>query len=843
MAWTSLVKDSTAGNVKLNIDYNIVSAERTSNTNVKVTFGIRFSMSTNTYTENSIAAFVDGAIKWAFNSNSGASHTNKGTYYYATNSTGTHTTESSPLTKDISVSLTQTSASFTVGYGWNKYTPTQVGSSSITVTFPTGATTPTGLSCSLSSITEDRATLNGSYSSDGGASVTSSGFQYHASGGSWASFSNNSTALSPNTKYWFRYYATNSQGTSYSSEITATTYNNPYLTSAPNFTIGNTLSIGFYNPLNRDVYIYIINPKGTEQGGDHTTGTSISGYTNATWQNFFYAGIPTSKTGTYKVRLVCSQRGIDTTSNGGTYSIKNSSDEKPTFTSSYITNVQNTAYTSIAGNNKFIEGHNTLTGSITPMIGNKSATPDKYIISSSGIDSVEKSYSSSAQSFQLNNIKNGTISISAYDKRGLYTSTSISVDYVPYSKPSVSTSRLVRQNGIGTAAIITFTGKYTNWSGLSTTNNIQTIKYRTKLTSASWSGVAWKTLPTSATITSSSGTWSLNATLSDTFATTSNYNLQLQITDKLDVTETSDYLISTADAFIWRDLANKRLGINKKPDYPLDVNGDIKSNNVRTGNVILSGQAQRSSGGSWIKARDNAVVMQTRHTTSAGSSWNPVACVKTAAGSWSIGNVGNEILAFSHDTDADYNAGNNNHTVYALNSGGGGDIITSDILLDKIYPVGSFYISGKSTSPASLFGGSWTRVSGRFLYAYAGSATKVGKDSVSTYTGGTTTGVALGTSQIPAHDHGSKTLTGTIRFRAATSGSNIADAEPAGQILKYTEDGGAVWSQGLNYTSGSNKPTDLIAINATHTHSSVGSGGTHAHYVPWIDVYVWERIS
>lgn len=40
----------------------------------------------------------------------------------------------------------------------------------------------------------------------------------------------------------------------------------------------------------------------------------------------------------------------------------------------------------------------------------------------------------------------------------------------------------------------------------------------------------------------------------------------------------------------------------------------------------------------------------------------------------------------------------------------------SDIL-NLVYPVGAIYISYNSTSPATLFGGSWTRIQGRFLLA------------------------------------------------------------------------------------------------------------------------------
>lgn len=34
--------------------------------------------------------------------------------------------------------------------------------------------------------------------------------------------------------------------------------------------------------------------------------------------------------------------------------------------------------------------------------------------------------------------------------------------------------------------------------------------------------------------------------------------------------------------------------------------------------------------------------------------------------------------------------------------------------LDKIWPIGSVYISVNSTNPSSLFGGKWEQLSGRF---------------------------------------------------------------------------------------------------------------------------------
>ena len=58
-----------------------------------------------------------------------------------------------------------------------------------------------------------------------------------------------------------------------------------------------------------------------------------------------------------------------------------------------------------------------------------------------------------------------------------------------------------------------------------------------------------------------------------------------------------------------------------------------------------------------------------------------------------------------------------------------------------IYPVGALYISYSSTSPASLFGGTWTPITGRFPYFNAGIST-----------GGSNTHT-LSTNEIPSHRH------------------------------------------------------------------------------------------
>ena len=93
-------------------------------------------------------------------------------------------------------------------------------------------------------------------------------------------------------------------------------------------------------------------------------------------------------------------------------------------------------------------------------------------------------------------------------------------------------------------------------------------------------------------------------------------------------------------------------------------------------------------------------------------------------------------------------------------------------LLDVIYPVGSCYFSISSISPASIIGGTWSAIGGRFLLG-----------ANSTYSAGSQDGettVTLTVSQMPSHIHsGTRTITSTLsqnyegRENLALSGRNI----------------------------------------------------------------------
>lgn len=150
-------------------------------------------------------------------------------------------------------------------------------------------------------------------------------------------------------------------------------------------------------------------------------------------------------------------------------------------------------------------------------------------------------------------------------------------------------------------------------------------------------------------------------------------------------------------------------------------------------------------------------------------------------------------------------------------------------IVDIIYPVGSIYITASATSPAVLFGGTWTQIKDRFLLA-AGSTYKAEA------TGGAATH-KITTEEMPSHSHDVSGYTDSENVGHSHSIPNIQSGS-SGEYGAYAE----TWG----YGSGSrNLNTDFIDI--THNHyvdlTSDFTGGNTAMSImpPYLVVYVWKR--
>lgn len=163
--------------------------------------------------------------------------------------------------------------------------------------------------------------------------------------------------------------------------------------------------------------------------------------------------------------------------------------------------------------------------------------------------------------------------------------------------------------------------------------------------------------------------------------------------------------------------------------------------------------------------------------------------------------------------------------------------LNSSSIVDLIYPVGSIYMSVNSTSPQTLFGGTWVQLEDTFLLG-AGN----------TYTAGSTGGSAshtLTTDELPAHTHGSETLTGSITIRAIDSvTSNNANLlqQNSGIITRSNDSNvNGYRSSNSNYRTAQSSQYNQITVNATHEHDSVGNGDAFSTLPPYLTVYMWKR--
>lgn len=126
---------------------------------------------------------------------------------------------------------------------------------------------------------------------------------------------------------------------------------------------------------------------------------------------------------------------------------------------------------------------------------------------------------------------------------------------------------------------------------------------------------------------------------------------------------------------------------------------------------------------------------------------------------------------------------------------GGTGVTTNAAIGLKAYPVGAVYISYTSTSPAQLFGGTWTAITGRFPYFNAG-----------TGTGGSNTHTLI-VNEIPAHKH--TNLSGIWGFKT-------------GSYVGYLAKG------------------DYYGLNQEEP-VSVGGGAAHNNMPAYQTLYAWRR--
>jgi len=206
---------------------------------------------------------------------------------------------------------------------------------------------------------------------------------------------------------------------------------------------------------------------------------------------------------------------------------------------------------------------------------------------------------------------------------------------------------------------------------------------------------------------------------------------------------------------------------------------------------------------------------------------------------------------------------NTNQTISGNKTFSGTTTFTGSIdglaLVNKLFPVGSVYITTGNTNPGTFLGGTWVHIGqGRTLIGVG----TLGSDTYSPGDTGGTARVTLGINEIPTHNHGG--LTGNQSADHTHTATTSSSGEHTHNVRMYSNGGGsvpnstAVLEQPLAagndqaqydlsnraLTAGGHTHsvvTGGVSANHTHTISTQGGGLAHENRMPYLAVYFWQR--
>lgn len=211
-------------------------------------------------------------------------------------------------------------------------------------------------------------------------------------------------------------------------------------------------------------------------------------------------------------------------------------------------------------------------------------------------------------------------------------------------------------------------------------------------------------------------------------------------------------------------------------------------------------------------------------------------------------------------------------------------------IIDAVYPVGSIYTSIEETSPAVLFGGTWERITGRFLLAATdggATGTAIMKNAQVAPGGrGGEAGHTVTEQEMPSHTHaqdehnhtqdshnhtqnkhthvqnqhrhgssstatnaalmgmagtGSDSGLGEIRVTSVTTGTNYVPRSSASGV-DFMRVVNTSYSTPTNQdTTATNIATTATNQPATATNQDTGGDEAHNNMPPFLAVYIWKR--
>lgn len=425
------------------------------------------------------------------------------------------------------------------------------------------------VSQSLTAKTETTATIKWSsdstidyiwYSTNNGSSWTG----INVADGTSGSYTISGLAAGTTYQVKTRVRRKDSQLTTDSSALSVATYAYPYANSMPNFTIGNKLTIGLFNPLGRSVTVNILGADGSQISDDTTSGTSITGYAGTVVVDRLYASIPKAKSGTYKVKVTYGSQ--VTTKTGGTYTV-NASACSPGIGGGSYADTNATAIAITKNDQDIVRNQSIVRYTASNLSAQKSATVSKCTVTVNG-NTYNLTLSGTTATGGNAKIDSGTNVDAVFavtDSRGLTATRKITVKMLEWHNPTAIIT-LQRKHNFYSETDIKVDAEYAPING----NNRITITYE-----ATKDGDSDPTISgslndnvTSEVVLDRDYAWTVKITLIDSFGGKTTYTA----------------FVSRGMPIIYFDRLKSSVGINcfPKEEKSLEVNGVNIERNVMT---------------------------------------------------------------------------------------------------------------------------------------------------------------------------------------------------------------------------------------------------------------------
>lgn len=396
------------------------------------------------------------------------------------------------------------------------------------------------------------------------------------------------SGLQANTSYQFklRLRRTDSQLTTDSSTYTQSTYNYPHCINSPDFTIGDALTLEFYNPLGRE---FTVNGYAKSNGVSIFSGTvagnKATGFNDTASVDAQYNSIPNAQSGAYKVVVSWDNKAM-TRDAGNVYRIRGN--EVPTINGFDYIDGNSTTIAVTGDNTQIVQNKSTLQARFHSATANYGASGiTSYKLECNGITKTgnkEGQYDFGT----IDSARDVDLKLTAYDSRGLSASKTITVKMVAYETPK-ATVELKRLNNYEDETYLTVNASRSSVLG----KNTMEIKYRYKVSGGTYTDYEL-------ILNGRTKTLSLDKNNA--------YSFNVVVTDIFGSTFTGEYLLNKGVFPLFIDTGKNSVGINcfPKETNSLEVNGhnilansmlwqefaDTDANNVTAQGVWIVSQGE-----------------------------------------------------------------------------------------------------------------------------------------------------------------------------------------------------------------------------------------------------------